>query len=415
MRRLDHLRRLGHLGRLCRLGQLDTLRRSGHLRRLGNLQHSRLFPASQATPALARNALSALMVLGLLTGSPASLAAAQAATAVVSAAPSAPTVGHGAPDLADQSRALQRASDAVLGVQVVALENARSVVTLGRSRSGSGVLIGGDGLVLTIGYLVLEAERVQLVLDSGRRVPARVLGYDVATGFGLLQALAPLPLTPVPLGRPDALGQRDALMVVSGGGDGGVSAAQLVSRRAFSGYWEYHIEGALFTAPARRDHSGAGLFNAAGELVGIGSLYVADTGEPTKPNTDVQEPRQSGNMFVPVDLLVPILDELRQRGSSAASKRAWLGMNCVEQVDGLRVVRVSDDSPADVAGLLPGDRILRIDGTEVRALATLWQSLWAGGAPEREITLLIERNNQAQTVKVFSVDRMKTLRREEGI
>ena len=403
MRRLDYLRRSGHLGRL------------GHSRRLGDLQHSRPLPASQATPALARIALSTLMVLGLLTGSPASLAAAQAATAVVSAAPSAPTVGHGAPDLADQSRALQRASDAVLGVQVVALENARSVVTLGRSRSGSGVLIGSDGLVLTIGYLVLEAERVQLVLDSGRRVPARVLGYDVATGFGLLQALAPLPLTPVPLGRPDALGQRDALMVVSGGGDGGVSAAQLVSRRAFSGYWEYHIEGALFTAPARRDHSGAGLFNAAGELVGIGSLYVADTGEPTKPNTDVQEPRQSGNMFVPVDLLVPILDELRQRGSSAASKRAWLGMNCVEQGDGLRVVRVNDDSPADVAGLLPGDRILRIDGTEVRALATLWQSLWAGGAPEREITLLIERNNQAQTVKVFSVDRMKTLRREEGI
>ena len=361
--------------------------------------------------------LLAMAVIGLLAALQAGPSAAQAALVAI-AEPVAPAAGGGDPNLADRSRALQRASDAVLGVQVVALENARSAATLGRARSGSGVLIGSDGLVLTIGYLVVEAERVQLVLDSGRSVPARVLGYDVATGFGLLQALAPLPLAPVPLGRPDALGQRDALMIVSGGGEGGVSAASLVSRRAFSGYWEYHIEGALFTAPARRDHSGAGLFNAAGELVGIGSLYVADASDPAQPGADNLPPRPqrlSGNMFVPVDLLVPILDELRQRGSSAASKRAWLGMNCVEQGDGLRVVRVSDDSPADVAGLLPGDRILRIDGTEVRLLATLWQSLWAGGAPEREITLDIERNNQAQTVKVFSVDRMKTLRREEGI
>jgi S1-C subfamily serine protease len=311
--------------------------------------------------------------------------------------------------LGEQSRALQRAQQSVLGVQTVAVDEARSAGTLGKARQGSGVLISHDGLVLTIGYLVLEADRVELLRDDGRPVPARVVGYDVATGFGLLQALAPLGLEPAPLGRADRLADQVPLMVASGGGDGAVSVAELVARRPFSGYWEYHIDGALFTAPPRRDHSGAGLFNAAGELVGIGSLVVADaTGSSPGP-------RRSGNMFVPVDLLPPILAELRQQGFGAASQRAWLGLNCVEIEGRIRVVRVTDDSPADVAGLEVGDRILRIDGTDVQTLAGLWQTLWAGGAPERPVQLLIERADQRQTLQVHSVDRMKTLRRSQGI
>lgn len=336
-------------------------------------------------------------------------------------------------DLEARSRALQRAQQSVLGVQAVAVDEARSANTLGKARSGSGVVIGAEGLVLTIGYLVLEAEDVALVRDDGSLVPARVLAYDVATGFGLLQALTPLGLDPVPLGRSAAIASQEPLMIASGGGNGAVSVAQLVSRRAFAGYWEYHIEGALFTSPPRRDHSGAGLFNGAGELVGVGSLLVADavgsadglkdgpgTGQGGGPGAgqgadDAERPRRSGNLFVPVDLLTPILAELRSHGFSAASRRAWLGMNCAEQNGRVRVLRVSDDSPADVAGLEAGDRILRIDGTEVRALDQLWKTLWAGGAPEREIRLEIERDNAVQTLTVFSVDRMKTLKRAEGI
>jgi S1-C subfamily serine protease len=312
---------------------------------------------------------------------------------------------------AAQARALERAQRAVLGVRVVAVEDARSARTLGRARSGSGVLISRDGLVLTIGYLVLEAEQVELTRDDGRPLPARVLAHDLATGFALVQALVPLGLEPAPLGSAGSLDPRSPLMVASGGEDGAVGIADLVARRPFSGYWEYHIDGALFTAPPHRDHSGAGLFNAAGELVGIGSLMVADAAG----DGGIGGPRRSGNMFVPVDLLTPILADLRRDGIGPASRRAWLGLNCAE-VDGqLRVVRVTDDSPADVAGLETGDRILRIDDTEVRSLAALWQALWSGGAPERAVQLLIERNAAQQTLTVHSVDRMKTLRRSQGI
>ncbi|MFM7533602.1 MAG: S1C family serine protease [Rubrivivax sp.] len=328
-------------------------------------------------------------------------AAAAAALALGLASASAAT-------LEDTSRALQRASDAVLGIEVEAVEQARSSATLGTQRVGSGVVIGADGLVLTIGYLVLEAESVVLLPDDGRRVPARVVAYDVASGFGLVQALAPLRIEAVPLGRAAPIAAQEPLAFVSGGPQGLVTPVRLLERRPFSGSWEYHLEQALYTAPARRDHSGAALFNGRGELVGIGSLFLASGALSSAP-------RQSGNLFVPTDVLLPILDELRARGFSAASQRPWLGVHCQETPAGLRVVRVNDDSPADVAGLQTGDTIEKVDGVAVQGLAALYQTLWSKGPPEREVVLEVLREGSRQTLKVYSVDRMKTFRRAQGV
>lgn len=322
--------------------------------------------------------------------------------------PAHAATGPGEPAVEAQARALQRAADAVVGLQVQALEDARSSRNLGQSRQGSGVVVGNDGLVLTIGYLIVEADQVQLITDDGRQVPARVLGYDVATGFGLVQALVPLRIDAVPFGSAGHLKANEALMVVQGGSDGNVGMAQLVAQRAFSGYWEYHLEQALFTSPPTANHSGAGLFNAQGELVGIGSLFVADAMGPGQP-------RLPGNMFVPVDVLQPLLSELRHTGSTRLSQRAWLGISCTEQAGEVTIVRVADDSPADVAGLQAGDRIVRIDGQDVAALEGLWKRLWTGGAPERAVQLDIERDGARQTITVHSVDRMKTLRRAQGV
>ena len=324
----------------------------------------------------------------------------------VLASTGAPTAAPGT-ELETQSRALQRAANAVVGVQSLALPDARSNSTLGRVRQGSGVVIGSDGLVLTIGYLILEADQVQLLLDDGRNLPARVVAYDLATGFGLLQSLAPLNITPAPLGQSGEVGSDDGLMIASGEPSGQLSAARMVSRRAFAGYWEYRIDGALFTAPPRTDHSGAGLFNPRGELVGIGSLVVANA-------LGDEGPRMPGNMFVPTDLLRPILGEMRSTGASAASRRAWLGINCIEQGGQVRVMRVNDDSPAQAAGLRVGDRIAAIDGTPVASLDTLWTQLWRG-APERDVALEVERNGAVQTLNVSTVDRHRQLRRPSGV
>lgn len=308
---------------------------------------------------------------------------------------------------AEQSRRLERAANAVVGVQVVAVEGARSASTLGRARQGSGVVIDDQGLVLTIGYLILEAEQVQLLTDDNRRIPARVVAYDLATGFGLVRAVVPLKLEPAPIGRARAVTGTDALMIASGGDAGALSAARLVSRRGFAGYWEYQIDDALFTAPPRPDHSGAGLFNDQGELVGIGSLIVNDAAGGNQ--------RVPGNMFVPTDLLSPILPELIARGRSRQSERPWMGVNCVEMATRVRVVRVTEDSPADVAGLEVGDQILMLDGETVTGLESLWKSLWKGDSSARAVDLQIERGGVIRNITVHTVDRAATLRRAEGV
>ncbi len=314
-----------------------------------------------------------------------------------------------ASELEARSRALQRAHAAVFALEVQAVEGARSAATLGRERQGSAVLIGDDGVLLTVGYLVLEAETVALVNDAGLRLPARVLAYDVATGFGLVQALAPLGRAPVPLaGNAPAPGP-EPLTAISAGAEAEVLPVTLASRRAFSGTWEYHLESALYTHPPLDQHSGAALFNAQGELLGIGSLALPDV----QPGPARQ--RLPGNLFVPVELLRPVLAELRSQGRSAASARPWLGLNCAEQRGELRVLRVADDSPADVAGLQPGDRITRIDGRKVAALAQLWLALWADPRPQRAVSLEIEREGRPLTITVHAVDRAATLARATGI
>jgi serine protease Do len=308
------------------------------------------------------------------------------------------------PPIALRVEALKRAHVATLGVRSRAVDDAFSNETLGRQRVGSGVVIDANGLVLTISYLVLEAERVDIEVEPDRIVPARVVGLDIATGFALLRPLVPIDIPPVPLGSSARVGRDQPLMFSS---SDQVSLARLVMNRPFSGSWEYHLDSALFTAPPRSDHSGAGLFNADGELVGIGSLVVRHAAGDDHPPVP-------GNMFVPVDLLKPILSELSTRGTTAASMRAWLGLNCAERDGDVRVVRVNRDSPAEAAGVQVGDRIVSIDGREVSSLETLYKTLWSGQA-QRDVTVGIRRDGERRDLTVQSVDRQSVLRSSRGI
>jgi serine protease Do len=304
--------------------------------------------------------------------------------------------------------ALTRAHAAVVGVQVTTAEGARSAETLGRQRSGSGVVIGADGLVLTIGYLLLEADTIQVRTQDNRTLPARAVGYDLATGFGLLKPLLPLRgVSPVALGTLKDAGTGDALMAATGGADGDVAMTQLVSKRSFSGYWEYHIETALFTSPPIGNHSGAPLFNQRGELLGIGSLFVGDVlgGAPRVP----------GNMFVPVDLLKPILAEMQKTGTSSASRRPWLGLTSAEQGGRVQVVRVAPGSPAQAGGIEAGDVVLAIDGARVATLEEFYKRLWAHANPDDEIVLTVLQGADIRTLKIKAVDRMSTMARPAGI
>jgi len=304
--------------------------------------------------------------------------------------------------------ALTRAHAAVVGIQVMAADGARSAETLGRERNGSGVVIGPDGLILTIGYLMLEADAIQVITQDNRTVPARAVAYDLATGFGLLRPLLPLRgIAPVALGSAVQAEAGEALMASVGGSDGDVAMTQLVSKRAFSGYWEYHIESALFTSPPIGNHSGAPLFNQRGELLGIGSLFVGDAMGDNR--------RLPGNMFVPVDLLKPILAELQRTGTTRLSRRPWLGVSSTEQGGRVQVIRVNKDSPAYAAGLGAGDVVLAVDGAGVNTLEAFYKKVWEHPDPNDEIQLTVLQGAEIKVIKVRAIDRMTVIRKPDGI
>ena len=287
---------------------------------------------------------------------------------------------------------------AIVRVKSRIIKDARSADTLGLQRDGTGVLIR-DGYVLTIGYLVIEAESIEVTSADGTAVPATVAGYDHATGFGLLKLLAPLAGKPLPLGDAAALAEREAAMIASHGGREGVNLVYVVSRRPFTGSWEYLLDSAIFTYPAVMNWSGAALISAKGELVGIGSLIVNDSA-----GAGSQSP---GNMFVPIDLLKPILDDLMTAGRRSGPGRPWLGLNAEEMRGRLLIARVSPDGPAARAGLKSGDIVIGVAGEEVNTLADLYRKVWSRGAAGVEVPLKVLQGLEIRDVSLRSIDRLE--------
>jgi serine protease Do len=302
-----------------------------------------------------------------------------------------------APDKSRQADAEELS--AVVRVQAKSLPNARSAATLGQRREGSGVLVR-DGYVATIGYLVIEAEAIEVTGANGKTVPATLAGYDHASGFGLLKLLAPLDAKPLPLAAAGAPAERQAAMIAAhGGGADGLEFAlvRVVSRRPFSGGWEYLLDSAIFTFPPVMNWSGAALISGKGELLGLGSLVVADAAGGGSP--------APGNMFVPVDLLRPILADLIARGKAAGPVRPWIGMNTEEVQGRLLVTRVSPEGPADRAGIKGGDVVVAVGNQEVDSLADFYRKLWARGAAGIEVPLRMVQGSETRELRVRTIDR----------
>lgn len=287
----------------------------------------------------------------------------------------------------------------VVKVRSTVVANARSGRTLGPQREGTGVVIDSEGLVLTIGYLIIEAETVELFTADGRSVPATVVGYDNATGFGLLKALQPLAIKPVKIGQSADVGERELVLIV---GFDGVAPAYVVSRRPFIGYWEYLLEEAIYTAPATVNWSGAALLNREGKLLGIGSLVVGDAMGSHAQGPHAQVP---GNMFVPIDLLKPMLGDLIATGKSSARPRPWIGVNSQEVQGNVIVTRVSPEGPAEDASIRSGDVIVGIGGQAITGQADFYTRLWKTGEAGVEVPLDVLRGGRVEKIMVKSINR----------
>lgn len=296
----------------------------------------------------------------------------------------------------------ERLYGALVRVQTVAVPNARSSTTLGREREGTGTVIGKDGLILTIGYLIVEADDIKVTDARGRSHPARVLAYDHATGLGLLKTTVPLNIAPVPLGSSSKLSNREPVLIAGWGGIPDTALAYVVSRRPFSASWEYMLDEAIFTSPPTTGWSGAALVDRKGTIVGVGSLVVREA--------TAEDPKLPGNMFVPIDALKPILEDMVRTGRRKGSPRPWLGLAADEISGRLIVSRVSPDGPAETAGLKNGDIILGVGSEAVGSQAEFYHKLWDRKRAGDVIRLRVLQGTDIREIPVKSIDRVDYFR-----
>lgn len=296
------------------------------------------------------------------------------------------------------------ALNAVVAIRVEVAEDAFTASILGTERTGNGVVINDDGLVLTIGYLITEAETIWLTTHSGTVVPGHALAYDQVTGLGLVLPLGKLGLRPLPRTDLESADLDDDVFVIGHGGRAHALRARVFARREFAGYWEYLLDDALFTTPPHPEWSGAALLDGNGRLVGIGSLFVQEAEE---------DETVKGNMFVPAELIDPILDDMLHLGRVDRPPRPWLGLYTAETKDGIAIQGLATGGPAERAGVHLGDVVRDVAGEPVEDLADFYRSVWQRGTAGTEVPLTLLREGHVKTVTVQSVDRSALLKKPQ--
>jgi S1-C subfamily serine protease len=297
---------------------------------------------------------------------------------------------------------LDAALDSIVLVRAEIPDDAFTAPILGTERVGNGIVIGRDGLVLTIGYLITEASTVWLTTNRGTVVAGDPLAYDQPTGFGLVQALGRLGVPNLERGSAHTCKAGDKVVVAGHGGRAHALQASVLAKREFAGYWEYVLDEAIFTLPAHPQWGGAGVIGGDGRLLGVGSLLVEEK---------MQGETVQGNMVVPIDLLEPILDNVLRTGHSGRAPRPWLGMYTTEVEQHLVVAGLAERGPASQAGLQIGDMVIEVAGQRVSSLAGLFRSIWHLGDSGVDVPLTITRKGDKKRVTVHSADRADFLKK----
>ena len=304
------------------------------------------------------------------------------------------------PHASDYGFDLERVLSSIVGLHSIIPPDAFSAETLGTERAGNGVVID-EGLVLTIGYLITEAEAVWLHRSDGRVVEGHALGFDAVTGFGLVQALGPLELDPLPLGTSISTKVGDRVVVGGAGGRTRSLASQIIAKQEFAGYWEYLLDEAIFTYPAHPNWGGTGLISAAGDLIGIGSLQLEREREGKGEHV---------NMIVPIELLKPVLEDLRKFGRVNRPARPWLGLYSTEIDNKVVVIGISNNGPAARAELKAGDVILAVAGEDVTSQSAFYRKLWSLGNAGVDVPLTVHHEGVTFEVVLASTDRTRLLK-----
>jgi S1-C subfamily serine protease len=305
------------------------------------------------------------------------------------------------PSPEDYDFELDEALASIVGIRTIIPGDAFTAESLGTERAGNGVVIRNDGLVLTIGYLITEAETVW-ISSGGNVVSGHVLGYDQETGLGLVQALGRLDLPALPLGNSAAAEIGEQVVVAGAGGRKASVAAHIIAKQEFAGYWEYVLDEAIFTSPTHPNWGGTALIGPGGDLIGIGSLQIQQM--------VANQQGDDANMIVPIDLLKPIYEDLTTIGRPNRPARPWLGLYATEIGDTVAVLGLASRGPAQQSDLRTGDIIMAVAGTQVKGLAELFRRVWSLGRAGVVVPLTINRDGKTFEVSVRSGDRRRFLK-----
>lgn len=273
---------------------------------------------------------------------------------------------------------------------------------------GSGVIVDPAGQVVTNHHVVANAAAIRVQLADGREADAEVIGRDPDTDLALLRiGLRDLPT--IELGRSSALRVGDIVLAI--GNPLGLSAT--VTQGIVSATGRGQLGVAVFEsfiqtdAPINVGNSGGALINARGELVGINTAIIAR-------NLGVE----GIGFAIPVDLVRGVVGELVARGRVV---RGWLGFDVANIDDasaravglargGVVVSQIYQGSPAQQAGLQPGDLITRIGG-RAPASAQEVQVRIAASQPGTALLLGVQRGDQSADAQLQVIERPTTRQR----
>jgi len=266
-----------------------------------------------------------------------------------------------------------------------------SAQILGTERMGSGTLIDPSGIVLTVNYIALGAESIEVTLLDETRLNGHVIAQDFFTGLAAIK----IPGDNYPAARwagAEGLqtGQEIFIVASAGGSQRRVNSGAISSLDPFDAFWEFQLQRGILTTAMNPGLGGGGLFINRGELVGVVSLDLNDVGRYT--------------LAIPAEHFFTHREELLRYGRRVSrTPRAWVGFYCYMLREHVIIAGVLPGTPGERAGLRAGDLVLSVDGVPIGVRSDLYQRLWEH-KPGEVIRLQVFRDNAAVEVAVQGAD-----------
>ena len=321
------------------------------------------------------------------------LAVAAMLPAVSSAVPRPPEPRHHPRGVAAVPTFVGKVEGAIVGVKVRARADAPSTARLGAERFATGVIFDERGYAVTVSYALMDALRVEVTTRDNRTVPASVVGIDYATGLGVVKVADQGPWPVALLGHSRDLRNGDVTGTIGVDEDNDLvwvgGNVQMIRR--FAAYWEYMLDRAVFVTPSSPSWGGSAVVDERGHVVAIASLRM---GEPPYVN-----------LAIPLEKFIDVKDELIAAGRVVSRPaRPWLGLYTIAVGDAVLVDGFAASGPARAAGFQKGDRIIRVNGIDVRTQEEFYEALWRGQAGD-VIQVAVRRRDTVHVIPVRSIDR----------